>query len=316
MGSHRRIRSVLTWASTTQRHSPETLLSLAWFLRISGKRLRKAPAFATGRLHNSVRESGSVGAGQRWCPHHHRRCARQVHCRRNGQRIEEADATRVRSVEAAVIGLLQESWPRLPPPVGHRTSSRLSGSWKLSARTAVKTLEACTGFRKFCVEWAWFDKNPAKAIKPGKVEDAEILPFSQSEVDKILKACDSFNGNGKRIGALANLMLATGLRIGDASTISRERFVKDGDSWRVVLRTAKSGTSVSVPVQEKIVKDIQTLPSQHPFWSGESTSENCSSVWQEAFRKLFKHAGVAGIPTSSATRLRRTCWLRKCLWKR
>ena len=169
-------------------------------------------------------------------------------------------------------------------------------SWKLSARTAVKTLERLRSFLKFCVEWEWLDKNPAKAIKPGKVEDAEILPFSQSEVDKILKACDSFNGNGKRIGALTNLMLATGLRIGDASTISRERFVKDGDSWRVVLRTAKSGTSVSVPVQEKIVKDIQTLPGQHPFWSGESTSENCSSVWQEAFRKLFKHAGVAGHP--------------------
>jgi hypothetical protein len=48
-------------------------------------------------------------------------------------------------------------------------------------------------------------------------------------------------------------MLATGLRIGDAPTISRERFVKDGDGWRVVLRTAKSGTSVTVSVQEKIV---------------------------------------------------------------
>jgi integrase len=169
-------------------------------------------------------------------------------------------------------------------------------SWKLSARTAVKTLERLRSFLKFCVESEWLDKNPARAIKPGKVEDAEVLPFSQPEVDKILKACDSFNGNGKRIGALANLMLATGLRIGDASTISRERFLKDDDGWRVVLRTAKSGTSVSVPVQEKIVKDIQELPGQHPFWSGESTADNCSSVWQEAFRKLFKHAGVAGHP--------------------
>jgi len=169
-------------------------------------------------------------------------------------------------------------------------------SWKLSARTAAKTLERLRSFLKFCVESEWLDKNPAVAIKPSKVEDAEVLPFSQPEVDKILKACDSFNGNGDRIRALANLMLATGLRIGDACTISRERFVRDGDGWKVVLRTVKTGTNVCVPVQEKLVKQIQELPGQHPFWSGQSTAENCSSVWQEAFRKLFKQAGVEGHP--------------------
>jgi integrase len=169
-------------------------------------------------------------------------------------------------------------------------------SWKLSARTAVKTLERLRSFLKFCVESEWLDKNPAAAIKPGKVEDAEVLPFSQPQVDKILKACDSFNGNGDRIRALANLMLATGLRIGDASTISRDRFVKDGDGWKVILRTVKTGTSVCVPVQDSLVKQIQALPGQHPFWSGQSTPEDCSSVWQEAFRKLFKHAGISGHP--------------------
>lgn len=169
-------------------------------------------------------------------------------------------------------------------------------TWKLGARTAVKTLERLRSFLKFCVESEWLDKNPAKAIKPGKVDDAEVLPFSQPEVDKILKACDSFNGNGSRIRVLANLMLATGLRIGDAATISRERFVEDDDGWKVILRTAKSGTDICVPVQDTLIKDIQALPGQHPFWSGQSNTDNCSSVWQEAFRKLFKHAGVKGHP--------------------
>ena len=169
-------------------------------------------------------------------------------------------------------------------------------SWKLSARTAVKALERLRSFFKFCTESEWLEKNPAKAIKPGKVEDADVLPFSQPEVEKILKACDSFNGNGKRIRALANLMLATGLRIGDASTISRGRFIQEGKGWKVVLRTAKSGTAVCIPVQKSIVEDVQALPGEHPFWSGGSTPENCSSVWQEAFRKLFNHAGVKGHP--------------------
>ena len=38
------------------------------------------------------------------------------------------------------------------------------------------------------------------------------------------------------------------------------------------------------------------LSGQHPFWSGQSTADNCSSVWQEAFRKLFRHAEVTGHP--------------------
>jgi site-specific recombinase XerD len=169
-------------------------------------------------------------------------------------------------------------------------------TWKLSARTAAKTLERLRSFLKFCVESEWLEKNPATTIKPGKIEDADVLPFSQPEVDKILKACDSFNGNGKRIHALAQLMLATGLRIGDASTISRDRFIQDGKSWRVVLRTAKSGTMVTVPVKPEVVRAVKALPGEYPFWSGGSTPENCSSVWQEAFRKLFKHAGVKGHP--------------------
>jgi integrase len=41
---------------------------------------------------------------------------------------------------------------------------------------------------------------------------------------------------------------------------------------------------------------IQRLPGKHPFWSGQSTAANCTSVWQEAYRKLFRHAGIAGHP--------------------
>jgi integrase len=72
--------------------------------------------------------------------------------------------------------------------------------------------------------------------------------------------------------------------------------VEDKDGWRVALRAAKSCTTISVPIQDGLMKEIQVLPGKHPFWSGESTSDDCSSVWQEAFRKLFKHAGVEGHP--------------------
>lgn len=169
-------------------------------------------------------------------------------------------------------------------------------TWKLNARTAGKTLERLRSFFRFCVDSDWIAKNPAKAIKAAKVEDANVLPFNDQEVRKILKACSTFNGDGKRIKALTQLMLATGLRIGDASTISRDKFVKDGKDWKLELRTAKTGVAVYLPLQKEIVQSIQALPGEYPFWSGDSLPENCSSVWQEAYRKLFKHAGVAGHP--------------------
>lgn len=167
-------------------------------------------------------------------------------------------------------------------------------TWKLNARSAAKTLERLRSFFKFCQDSDWIEKNPAKAIKAGKVEDADVLPFSDDEVEKILKACDTFSGNGPRIKALTQLMLATGLRIGDAVTISRDKFVREGDGWKMELRTAKTKTKVYIPLQKGVVQAIEALPGKYPFWSGESTPENCSSVWQEAYRKLFKHAGIQG----------------------
>jgi site-specific recombinase XerD len=169
-------------------------------------------------------------------------------------------------------------------------------TWKLNARTAGKTLERIRSFFKFCADSDWIEKNPARAIKAAKVDDADVLSFDDQEIRKILKACRTFNGDGKRIKALTRLMLANGLRIGDASTISRDKFVKNGKDWKLELRTAKTGVLVYVPLQKEIVQAIQALPGKYPFWSGESLPENCSSVWQEAYRKLFKHAGIPGHP--------------------
>jgi integrase len=155
------------------------------------------------------------------------------------------------------------------------------------------------------------EKNPAKAIKSAKVEDADVLPFNESEIKKILKACETFNSNTERIKALTDLMIASGLRIGDAATISRDKFVKDGDGWKLELRTAKTGVSVFIPLQKDVVEAIHKLPGKYPFWSGESTPANCTSVWQEAYRKLFKHAEMEGHPHRFRHTFAKTCSLMK-----
>lgn len=72
-------------------------------------------------------------------------------------------------------------------------------TWKLNPRTTAKTLERLHSFFEYCLDSDWIEKNPAKSIKAAKVEDADVLPFRDEEVEKILVACDTFNGNGERI---------------------------------------------------------------------------------------------------------------------
>ena len=90
------------------------------------------------------------------------------------------------------------------------------------------------------------------------------------------------------------LMLSTGLRIGDACTISREKIVKYPKGWKVQVRTAKTGTHVYCPIKPEIAEAINGLPGKYPFWTGDSNAEDCAAMHRKSFSKLFKQAGVQG----------------------
>jgi len=78
---------------------------------------------------------------------------------------------------------------------------------------------------------------------------AEIIPgrvhtFATVEVGSILKACDSFGKSAYerlRARAIVLTLRYTALRIGDVSLLARDRLNRDGDRWRIFLRTEKSG---------------------------------------------------------------------------
>jgi integrase len=97
------------------------------------------------------------------------------------------------------------------------------------------------------VENGWLQESPAKPLKPPKVGETDVVPFSEEEIENILKACDAYSGpNRERSVVLTKLMLTTGLAIGDASMLSKDRVIKNGSGWYVELRRAKTGTAVSI----------------------------------------------------------------------
>jgi integrase len=134
-------------------------------------------------------------------------------------------------------------------------------------------LELLKAFFRFCVSVKLIPDNPADVIKPPKIVETQVMPFTDDQMKVILKASDEHpSGRGEnraaQMRALVLLMRHTGLRIGDACTLGRER-IKDGV---LTLRTEKGGTTVRIPVHPDAMEALGKIPHKSPyyFWSGES----------------------------------------------
>ena len=173
--------------------------------------------------------------------------------------------------------------------------------WKDSPIAAVKKLERLRAFFRYCQQAGWIADNPAVQLQNPRVPDKATLPFTRDEVAKILAACNEYpNGYGKtgqenavRLRALVLLLRYSGLRIGDAVSLPRER-VTDG---RLFLYTAKSGAPVYAPLPEFVVAALDAAPCMNPeffFWTGKSLKKSAVGDWQRSLRKLFALAGIQG----------------------
>ena len=52
----------------------------------------------------------------------------------------------------------------------------------------------------------------------------------------------------------------TALRIGDVSMLARDRISRDGDRWRIFIRTEKSGQPVFLPVPPDLKLALDSVP--------------------------------------------------------
>ena len=125
-------------------------------------------------------------------------------------------------------------------------------TWTDSANYATKNLERLRAFFRFCMHDDWIAKNPARAVKAPKVTDKPTLPFSQAEMQRILKACDRYPGNRDRLRAFVLVMRYSGLRIGDTISLNEAR-LRDS---KLLLYTAKTGTPVYVPFPPVVMKAL------------------------------------------------------------
>ena len=172
-------------------------------------------------------------------------------------------------------------------------------SWDMAPISARKKLERLRTFIKFCIESGWVRDNPVKLIKPPLARPLPTLPFSDSEIEKILWATEVYPNkgiygvdSGRRVRAFINLLRYSGLRIRDAATLSRDKL----NGNKLLLYTQKTGQPVWLPLPKKVVEELEDINpyGKYYFWSGNGLAKSTVADWQRSLAKVFKLAGIKG----------------------
>jgi integrase len=169
-------------------------------------------------------------------------------------------------------------------------------AWPHHNTAARKRIEELRTFFGFCLDSGWITTNPAKALKPPPHVGAPVEPFGDDEIKKICSACANFSGeagavNMRRLEALVELMLHTGLRIRDAVTLRSDRIV----GGNIRLRTEKTGTVVDLPLPRSLIEKLDRLratSADYFFWTGKSKPKSAVGNWQRSLKRLFESAGI------------------------
>ncbi len=168
-------------------------------------------------------------------------------------------------------------------------------SWNLSPVSGMKKLERLRTFFRFCVDRGWMQHNPAKFLKPPKVKPKPTLPFSDSELERILWACevypDSPKGRRAQVKAFILPLRYSGLRIRDVVTLRRSA-IRDG---KLYLYTAKTSAAVYAPLPAVVLESLEGIGNmEYFFWSGQGKVRSVLGSWERSLTTLFKLAGIKG----------------------
>jgi integrase len=190
---------------------------------------------------------------------------------------------------------------------GYRRTRNIGGvTWK-AERQALVT------FFGFCIRRKWISTNPAKDLSaPRNLKPNEVVPYTLREESLILSACDQIGG-GKynrsgaryeqlRARAMALLLRHTALRISDVATIRRDAVSWDQENvtWRVRLRTQKTGEPVHLPMPETLKMALNALPlprnamqdCPYYFWNGITSRRAVVGIAERTLAAVFKKSGV------------------------
>jgi integrase/recombinase XerD len=171
-----------------------------------------------------------------------------------------------------------------------------------SSTTRAKVQERLRGFLRYCLHAKLIDQLPK--LSPIKVAESPTLPLTEGQYKKLLEAVFiefAASDKARRLHALIRLMRYSGLAIQDAVTLEPHEMRHDlkKNIYRVVTSRQKTGTHVSVPLPPDVAEEIIAVKGlngnpQYIFWNrGEGKPKAAVDVWERAFKRVFKRAGIS-----------------------
>jgi site-specific recombinase XerD len=165
-----------------------------------------------------------------------------------------------------------------------------------------KDVELLRQFFEFCRDRDWTSRNPARALKIPKMQELnDIVPYTRSEIVKIIAACDEIGRTSyerRRARAMTLLMRYAGLRISDVVTLSRDHVSGN----RLEKRAVKNSKWIRVELPSAVLEALELLPppkaaarDNRRFFSNDATG--LRSLVKGAWRTMdavFKRSGVVG----------------------
>jgi integrase/recombinase XerD len=183
--------------------------------------------------------------------------------------------------------------------------------WNGAPVTRRKRQERLRSFFLYCTKHKWVTENVVANLSTIKVTEQPTLPLTKEQFASVLEAASRYNPAApdsawrrERATAMLLLLRWSGLRLGDAATLEREKLSQNGE---LLLTMQKTGESVYVPLPPNVVKCLQELKNPDNgrffFWNTTSLKESTRVRWWATLKAIFR---LAGIPEVHPHQLRDT----------
>ncbi|OLC97693.1 MAG: hypothetical protein DMG35_15875 [Acidobacteria bacterium] len=217
------------------------------------------------------------------------------------RKLSDSTIRKYKLLERQMTAYGEEHGLKMPAQFDLDVLSKFRATWKDGPRTAGKKLERLRAFFRFAQKRKWVPDNLASDLRAPKVFLCPTMPFTREEMLRILAAIDKYRcefsnrgaENARRIRALVLLLRYSGMRIGDAVSLTSDRI----EGTRLFLYTQKTGVPVNTVLPEFVLKALDATPrvtAKHFFWDGTLNLETIVGSWRKRLSKLFDLAKVPG----------------------
>ncbi|AQU02571.1 hypothetical protein B1774_00320 [Dehalococcoides mccartyi] len=162
--------------------------------------------------------------------------------------------------------------------------------------------KAVKRFFNWLIEEGVLSKSPLATIKPPRIEQKVIRPFTKQQIEDLLTTCGD-SPTGLRNRAMILTMLDTGLRVSEMAAIQLKDVDFDKETIIVMGKGAKQRiVRIGHKTQESILRYLLTRQDECPaLWLSTTGAGLSTEGIKVVVRELGKRAGLTGVRCSPHT---------------